>query len=101
MASHDSRSTRVAAAAVIASVLAGASLVAQPQTPTFRTGTQIVSLYATVMDAQNRLVPDLGQEEFEILDNEKPQPIVVFRDEVQPITVVLLLDTSGSMTGSI
>ena len=68
------------------------------QQPTFKSGTQVVSVFATVTDAQKRLVPDLVQEDFEILDNEKPQPIVFFQNEVQPISVVLMLDTSGSMT---
>ncbi len=71
------------------------------QQPTFRTGTQVVSVFATVTDAQNRLVPDLVREDFEIFDNDKPQPLLVFDNEVQPITVVLMLDTSGSMTASI
>jgi Ca-activated chloride channel family protein len=33
-----------------------------------------------------------------VFDNEKAQPIVFFQNEVQPITVVVMLDTSGSMT---
>jgi len=90
---------RVASAGVLATILATASLAAQQ--PTFRAGTQTVSLFATVLDAENRLVPDLTQDDFEILDNDKAQPIILFQNEVQPITVVLLLDTSGSMTGSI
>jgi VWFA-related protein len=32
------------------------------------------------------------------LDNKKPQPLTVFKSDVQPITVVVMLDTSGSMT---
>lgn len=71
------------------------------QQPTFRSGTQIVSLFATVLDAQNRLVPDLTQGDFEVLDNDKPQPLIVFRSENLPITAVVMLDTSGSMTGTI
>jgi Ca-activated chloride channel family protein len=71
------------------------------QQPTFRTGTRTVALYATVTDAQKRLVPDLAQDEFEILDNEKPQTIDLFISEVQPITVVVMLDTSASMTGNL
>jgi Ca-activated chloride channel family protein len=66
--------------------------------PTFKSGTQIVSLFVTVADAARRLVPGLTQEDFEVFDNEKPQPIVFFQNEVQPITVVVMLDTSGSMT---
>jgi Ca-activated chloride channel family protein len=69
-----------------------------PQGPTFKTGTQIVSLFVTVADSARRLVPGLTQEEFEVFDNEKPQPIVFFQNEIQPITVVVMLDTSGSMT---
>src|SRR5882762_2837459 len=71
------------------------------QQPTFKSGTQLVSVFATVTDAQKRLVPNLTKEDFEILDNEKLQPIVFFQNEVQPITVVVMLDTSGSMTASI
>jgi Ca-activated chloride channel family protein len=82
-------------AAVTSAVLVNA------QQPTFRAGTQVVSLFATVVDAQNRLVPDLTENDFEVLDNDKPQPLIVFRNEVQPITVVVMLDTSGSMTGTI
>jgi len=71
------------------------------QQPTFRAGTQVVSLFATVTDAQKRLVPDLQQADFEVFDNEKPQPLVFFQNQTQPITVVVMLDTSGSMTGTI
>jgi len=46
-------------------------------------------------------VPNLVKEDFEILDNTKPTPIVLFDAEVQPVTVVVMLDTSGSMTGSL
>jgi Ca-activated chloride channel homolog len=68
------------------------------QQPTFKSGTQVVSVFATVTDAQKRLVPDLVQDDFEVLDNDKPQPLVFFQNEIQPISVVLMLDTSGSMT---
>jgi Ca-activated chloride channel homolog len=72
-----------------------------PQGPTFRAGTQVVSLFVTVADAQRRLVPDLTQEDFEVFDNEKAQPITYFDNSIHPITVVMMLDTSGSMTLSI
>jgi Ca-activated chloride channel family protein len=85
--------------AVILLLSGGISLFAQQ--PTFRTGTRTVALYATVTDGQKRLVPDLAQEDFEILDNEKPQQIDLFINEVQPITVVVMLDTSASMTGNL
>ena len=87
----------------LALVVAGLLCVAGDAAPlqqgaTFKSGTQIVSLFVTVADAQRRLVPDLVKEDFEVFDNEKPQPLVFFANEVQPITVVVMLDTSGSMT---
>jgi Ca-activated chloride channel family protein len=90
----------VAAASVVALALQ-ASAPLQAQNPTFRSGTRVVSLFATVTDAQKRLVPDLNQDEFEVYDNEKLQPIVLFENRIQPISVVVMLDTSLSMTGSI
>ena len=46
-------------------------------------------------------VAPLTQDDFEILDNDRPQAIAVFRNEIQPISVVVMLDTSGSMTATI
>jgi len=76
-------------AGVLVSVLAVAALTApvDAQQPTFKSGTQ--------------LVPDLVIEDFDVLDNGKSTPIVLFDSQVQPITVVVMLDTSGSMTGSL
>jgi len=71
---------------------------AAQQAPTFKTGTQVVSLFVTVADAQKRLVPDLTQDDFTVADNEKTQPIVYFDNSIHPINVVVMLDTSGSMT---
>jgi Ca-activated chloride channel family protein len=69
-----------------------------PQQRVFRGGVQTVPIYATVIDASGRLVPDLKQEDFDVLDNGKPTPITLFVAEVQPISVVIAIDTSGSMT---
>ena len=71
------------------------------QQPLFRSGTEIVDLYVTVTDENGRLVPNLTQEDFAIFDNRQPQDIVVFENDVRPITVVVMLDTSGSMTPSL
>jgi Ca-activated chloride channel homolog len=92
--------SRVTGGVLLALLVAAGAAVAAQQ-PTFRSGTQVVSLFTTVFDAENRLVPDLGREDFEVFDNDKPQPLVVFRSENLPITCVVMLDTSGSMTGTI
>lgn len=62
-----------------------------------RSDARTVAVYATVTDAQGRLVPDLQRETFEIYDNGQPQTIAVFSNDIQPITVVMMLDRSGSM----
>jgi Ca-activated chloride channel family protein len=84
-----------------ASCVVLAAAVTAAQQPTFKTGTQLVPVYVTVTDSAKRLVPGLVKEDFEVLDNGKPAPIVLFDSEVQPITVVVMLDTSGSMTATL
>jgi Ca-activated chloride channel homolog len=68
------------------------------QQATFKSGTSIVPVLTTVTDSQGRLVPNLEQEDFTILDNGKPQPITLFQNETQPFTVIVMLDFSFSMT---
>jgi VWFA-related protein len=78
-------------------VLAAAAALAQQTT--FRSaGAVTVSLPATALDAQGRLVADLEREQFTILDNGKPQEITVFGNGVEPFTIVVMLDFSASMT---
>ena len=75
----------------------GVGLAAQA---TFRSGTRTVAVYATVTEPGGRLVPDLTRDDFDINDDGKRQDITVFANEIQPITVVMLLDRSGSMEGN-
>jgi VWFA-related protein len=75
----------------------GAAALALAQQPTFSLGNRTVAIYATVADAGGRLVPDLTPDRFQIDDNGKRQELTVFANDVQPITVVMLLDRSGSM----
>ena len=64
---------------------------------TFKGGARTVAVYATVTDAEGRLVPDLSRDDFEVYDNGKPQPLTIFANDIQPITIVVMLDRSGSM----
>jgi Ca-activated chloride channel family protein len=68
------------------------------QQATFKSGTSMVPVLTTVTDNQGRLVPNLEQEDFTVLDNGKPQTITLFQNETQPFTVVVMLDFSFSMT---
>lgn len=81
--------------------LALVPLAASAQQPSFRTGTQIVALHVTVTDAEKRLVPNLVRDVFEVYDNGKPVTLTLFENEPQPFSVVVMLDTSASMTASL
>ena len=87
--------------ALISLLVLLAASITLAQQPTFRTGTQIVSLVTTVTDSQGRLVPGLEREDFTILDDGDPQPITFFQNEVQPFTLVVMKDYSASMTANL
>ena len=79
-------------------LLAAAVVLTLPADAQIRVTTQTVPLYVTVTDRDRRLVPGLVQEDFEVYDNGKLQTLTNFYNEPQPITAVVMLDTSGSMT---
>jgi Ca-activated chloride channel family protein len=79
--------------------LVAAAVIALPATAQrLKVATQTVPVFVTVTDSDRRLVTDLVQTDFEVYDNGKAQPITTFSNEPTPITAVLMLDTSGSMT---
>src|SRR5215831_13612450 len=82
---------------LITAVLFAAAVQSPPPQPTFKNVTRTVAVYTTVTSVDGRLVPDLGRDDFEVADNGKRQDISVFANDVQPITVVIMLDRSGSM----
>jgi len=82
--------------AVIVAGLA-VSVQSQQQPPTFSSANRTVAVYATVTEPSGRLVTDLEKDKFEIADNGKRQDLTIFANDIQPITIVILLDRSGSM----
>ena len=86
--------------AALLAVFTAALSAQQQQPPIFKSGARTVAVYATVTDSTGRLVTDLEKEDFEVRDGGKVQPIAVFSKEVQPITLVMMLDRSGSMRGN-
>ena len=92
-----SRGPRAALVAAF-SCLAVVAVAAWPQqAPTFTAANRTVAVYATVTEAGGRLIPDLERQVFEVDDNGKRQELTIFVNDIQPITVVMLLDRSGSM----
>src|SRR5882762_3839241 len=65
----------------------------------FKSGVELVSLAATVLDAEGHFVKGLPREAFEVFEDGKPQPITQFSNERVPVSVAVLLDISDSMYG--
>jgi Ca-activated chloride channel homolog len=84
-----------------AGLLQGPStLGAQEPRATFRTSVALVPISAVVRDSHNRIVRNLAQDDFHVLENSQPRRILDFRatDEA-PVSLAVLVDTSGSMRG--
>jgi len=85
-------------ATTVASTLGSAAASRQA---VFRASSQTVPLHVTVIGPDGRLVTNLTRDDFQVLDNGRPQAITLFDSGVQAITVVVMLDMSGSMVGNI
>ena len=82
-------------------VAAAAAQQPSAQQPSFRSRSDVVRVFVTVTDRDGRLVTTLGQGDFEIRDEGKPQPIIAFDNTPQPIRLIVMLDVSGSMEGNL
>jgi Ca-activated chloride channel homolog len=81
---------------------AGQTPVTPDQQPVFRGGSRIeVPIYATVVDAAGRLVPDLDKGDFAVTDDGKPVELTTFSNASLPFTAVVMMDTSASMTNNL
>ena len=68
------------------------------QGPPIRVFVEEVNLQFTVSDGKNHLVTDLNKEDFQVLENKKPQQIASFSRETDvPLRIGLLIDTSNSI----
>jgi VWFA-related protein len=77
----------------------------QPERPqdrqVFRGTSEAVRVFATVTDRDGRLATNLKQQDFEVRDDGKVQPITQFDNSPQPIRLIVMLDVSGSMEGNV
>src|SRR3954468_25049343 len=70
-----------------------------PQAFKFRTGIELINVNATVTDESGRFVSGLTKDDFRLFDDEQPQAITHFSAERVPVSLGIVLDTSGSMDG--
>jgi VWFA-related protein len=93
--------SRLVRAGLALSAAAVFSLPAVPQDAqqggVIRSQVSLVNVFVTVRDKSKRIIGDLKKEDFQLAEDSQDQKIAFFSKEVSlPITLALLLDTSGS-----
>jgi len=90
--------SRTGASAITALVLGSIVLAQAPQpAPQFKSASELVVLHFTVTDRAGGYVSDLPADVFRIYDETRPQTAKFFLNQDAPVTVGLVLDSSGSM----
>ncbi len=94
---------RLAILAVTAAMAASATLVAQERPSQgafrFRSAVELINVTATVTDRDGRFVSGLQKEDFAVFEDGQPQSITHFSNERVPVSLGIVLDISGSMSG--
>ena len=87
-------------------VLGGSQAVNSQQPPSggadgfhFRTGVELINVTATVTDSNGRFVSGLRKEDFVVYEDEEVQTVTHFSNDRVPVSLGIVLDTSGSMVG--
>lgn len=98
------RTVGIAALAVAGALVARTSAQTpqqQPQSPTFRSGTAIVALNVTVTDTRRQYASGLKADDFEIYEDGVKQQVEFFATAEVPLDLILLIDSSSSMTDKV
>lgn len=86
---------RLSAAIVAISLALGAQT--QEPSMTIKVQVRLVEVYASVHDKKGHFVDGLSPENFQVLEDGKPQQIAAFDSTSQSLSCAILLDTTGSM----
>lgn len=73
---------------------------ASAQQPRFRSATELVGLNVTVIGQNLKPVAGLAADQFQVFEDGVQQELKFFSPGELPLDVIILLDTSASMTGS-
>ncbi|HXG89384.1 MAG TPA: VWA domain-containing protein [Vicinamibacterales bacterium] len=91
---------------IIASGLAGLGMLAVLDRPVsgqegfrFKSGVELINVTVTVTDRSGRFASGLRQEDFAIYEDNKPVEVTHFSAERTPVSLGIVLDSSGSMAG--
>src|SRR5579864_9256863 len=70
---------------------------AQESLATIKVNVRLVEVYATVLDHKGTFVDGLKPDDFQILEDGRPQRISIFESNADALSCAILLDTTGSM----
>ncbi len=107
MAIHDQRQSHRSPLIVLMLLALGTATLGQ-QSPTqqeeegfrFRTGVELINVTATVTDQSGRFVSGLTKDDFSVLEDGAVQTVTHFSADRVPVSLGIVLDTSGSMAGT-
>ncbi len=87
--------------ATVTATAAAAQRSPQDDVPVIRADVEVVNILATVRDRKGRYVADLSRQDFDVYEDGVKQNIEYFNyesgEQAQPLTIVMLIDTSGSV----
>lgn len=72
-----------------------------PKLAVLRARADLVTVPVTITDELNRPIIGLGEDNFQLFENKKPQQIKNFSSEDAPISIGIILDSSRSMTNKL
>jgi VWFA-related protein len=78
--------------------LAQAPPAPQDDVPLYRSDARLVLLHASVVDKSGKLLTNIPQSAFKILEDGVEQQLRLFRREDVPVSMGIIVDNSGSMT---
>lgn len=88
---------RAAGAALLAASFVFSAPAFSQNVPVIRVRTDLVNIYASVLDASGQPVTNLTKDDFQISENGVPQQIARFEAQTaRPLDLVLMIDTSAS-----
>ena len=95
--------TRISLIALIAAALAAQTPAPVPanagdeDVPVFKADTNLVDLFASVLDKNGKMVPDIPKSAFKVYEDGMEQTISRFGRQDVPVSLGLIIDNSGSM----
>ena len=66
----------------------------------FKSGVELINVTTTVSDSAGRFVSGLSKEDFSVFEDDQPVELTHFSAERVPVSLGIVLDTSGSMAGN-